>query len=93
MKLEILQKKILEDESQFSLDDLLAEKSAEQGNAVAYYTLGEMYCDGNGVEIDYEEAFRMYKKAAEKCDKDSQRELGSIYFEGDIVPQDYEEAE
>lgn len=37
MKLEILQKKILEDESQFSLDDLLAVEEKFHDSQIQYY--------------------------------------------------------
>ena len=41
-------------------------KAAEQGEESALYSLGVCYEYGHGVRIDEEQAFNLYKKAAEK---------------------------
>ena len=86
--------------SVFSSGTLLAEdrdlkeiiKSAEQGNAIAQFFLGVMYCDGQGVPQDYKKAVKWYRLAAEKGYSSAQTSLGTLYDQGRGVPQDYKEA-
>jgi TPR repeat protein len=44
------------------------EKSAENGNCNAQYSLGDCYLNGVGVIKDGGKAFKWYKKSAEKED-------------------------
>jgi TPR repeat protein len=62
---------------------------AEQGNAVAQFSLGSMYENGQGVPQDYKTAVKWYTLAAEQGDADAQGNLGVMYDEGQGVPQDY----
>ena len=39
-------------------------KAADNGNALAMLVLGHMYSNGNGVDKDFEQAFRWYEKSA-----------------------------
>lgn len=57
-------------------------KSAEQGNAVAQYNLGNCYYDGNGVPQSYEGAVKWLRKAAEQGVADAKEEL-------DMMGEDY----
>ena len=65
---------------------------AEEGNAEAQYTLGEMYRRGQGVAQDYSEAARWWRAAAEQGHADAQYNLGVMYVNGDGVTQDYSES-
>lgn len=63
-----------------------------QLDAIKYYTLGEQYFFGDGVEQDYQEAVTWYKKAAELGDADGQFALGVMYVNGLGVIRDEIEA-
>jgi TPR repeat protein len=67
-------------------------KAAEQGNAVAQYSLGGMYFIGSGVEQDNEQAVFWYRKAAEQGQVDAQCILGWMYANGRGVEQDDRQA-
>ena len=67
-------------------------KAAEQGNAVAQFSLGFMYNNGEGVPQDYVQALSWYRKAAEQGNAGAQSELGVMYNNGQGVPQDYVQA-
>lgn len=41
-------------------------KSADQGNAVAQFNIGEMYMNGQGVPQDYVQAYALFNLAAER---------------------------
>ena len=63
-----------------------------ENNLYAQYTLGVMYCYGNGVVQNYEEAVKWYRKAAERGYYMAQCNLGIMYESGTGVIQDYKEA-
>ncbi|MBI5660020.1 MAG: sel1 repeat family protein [Nitrosomonadales bacterium] len=70
---------------------------AEQGNANSRCQLAAMYCQGqHGVPLDYTEAAKWYKLAAEQGDANAKFRvelmLGGMYDEGRGVPQNYTEA-
>ena len=65
---------------------------AEQGESDTQFVLGCMYSRGEGVELDYAEANRWWRKAAEQGDADAQFNLGLQYAMGMGVTQDYDEA-
>lgn len=56
----------------------------------AQYYLGVMYANGQGIEKDYEEAAKWYRKAAEQGIPQAQYRLANLYVEGKGVPQDFE---
>jgi uncharacterized protein len=62
---------------------------AEQGNAVAQLTLGQMYDFGEGVPQDYEQAVAWYRKAADQGNGGAQLLLGQMYESGEGVAQDF----
>ena len=51
-----------------------------------------MYRLGAGVPLNYVEAEKWFRKAAEQGHAGSQVELGGKYFTGEGVPEDYAEA-
>ena len=51
-----------------------------------------MYRQGKGVQQDYAEAAKWYRKAANQGDIGSQYNLGRMYRDGLGVPQNWEEA-
>jgi len=51
-----------------------------------------MYRTGEGVKIDYAEAFKWMRKVAEAGDGAAQSELGATYENGLGVPVDYQQA-
>ena len=65
---------------------------AEQGDAGAQTSLGNIYFRGEGVPPDHNQAVRWYAKAAAQGDADAQHNLGLMYVHGEGVPQDYGEA-
>ncbi|HSS66471.1 MAG TPA: tetratricopeptide repeat protein [Gammaproteobacteria bacterium] len=65
---------------------------AEKGDPAAQYKLGVMYGLGLGVQQDYAEAVRWYRRAARSGDARSQSNLGFMYGTGRGVPQDYIQA-
>jgi TPR repeat protein len=67
-------------------------REAEQGNSSAQYSLGVMYATGKGVEQNYKEAARWYRKSADQNNPDALNSLGSLYCKGQGVRQDYDEA-
>lgn len=63
-------------------------KSAEQGNAIAHYQLGNMYQFGCGVEKDGKKAFEWHLNAAELGERGSQTTVAFAYYQGEWVPKD-----
>ena len=55
-------------------------------------SLGELYYSGEGIEQNYEEAFKWYEKAAEQGDADAQCMLGKLYYGGEGVEKNSREA-
>jgi uncharacterized protein len=62
---------------------------AEQGNAYAQTSLGQMYNEGQGVPEDDKEAVKWYRLAAEQGVAFAQYNLGTMYGNGTGVIQDY----
>lgn len=67
-------------------------KAAELGKEVAETTLGNMYANGYGVEVDHKKAKECYEKAANKNHAPAEFFLGQIYEEGRGVDVDYDKA-
>jgi TPR repeat protein len=66
--------------------------AAEQGNADAQNTLGNMYATGSGVSENFVEAVRLYRLAAEQGNPEAQTNMGYMLQEGLGVPQNPLEA-
>ncbi len=65
---------------------------AEKGDANAQSNLGGCYYHGRGVEKDYAEAVKWFRKAAEQNFAEAQYNLGFCYYHGEGVEKDYAEA-
>ena len=64
---------------------------ANKGDPNAQFKLGEMYYKGNGTLQDHNEAFKWYKKAAERGHTEAQFNLGEMFFKGHGVSRDCNE--
>jgi TPR repeat protein len=62
---------------------------ANEGDALAQTTLGEMYANGKGVPQDYAQALVWFRMAADQGYAWAQDDLSWMYAEGEGVPQDY----
>ena len=71
---------------------LLFHQLAEEGNAVAQFSLGAMFQNGLGVSQNYMEAVKWYQKSAMGNHPDGQYLLGLALKEGSGVPRDRIEA-
>ncbi|KAK8857623.1 hypothetical protein M9Y10_016029 [Tritrichomonas musculus] len=81
----------------YSLSDPLKSKeffelAANLCNSEAYFYLGCMYLEGNGVKQDYVRAREYLEKAAESNYPSSFNNLGTFYYLGLGVKQDFEKA-
>jgi hypothetical protein len=68
------------------------QKAADQGNAGAQDSIGDIFFFGKGVTKDYAQAMVWFKKAADQDNADAQFKIGGMYYAGDGVPQDYSQA-
>ncbi len=64
--------------------------SADHG--YAQYYIGMMYFQGQGVEHNYEEAGKWFRKASKHNIPNAQYKLANLYMKGFGVPRDYEYA-
>ena len=71
---------------QYGFDEL--QKSASANDLAAQFYVGLCYDKGIGVEKDPNEAFRMYRKAAERGLPDAMYYIASFYRDGLAVTQD-----
>ncbi|MBC8324284.1 MAG: sel1 repeat family protein [Verrucomicrobia subdivision 3 bacterium] len=71
---------------------LLFRQLAEEGHAVAQFSLGAMFQNGQGVPQNYMEAVKWYQKSAMGNHPDGQYLLGLALKEGSGVPRDRIEA-
>lgn len=65
---------------------------AEQGDAKAQYTVGEMYEKGKGAVRDAQKAFEWYSKSAAQGNKKAAYKLGRAYLDGKGVSRNYGKA-
>jgi len=65
---------------------------AEKGDKFAQSNLGVMYDSGEGVEQDFKEAAKWYRKAADQGEAMAQSNLGLMYHQGQGVEQDFKKA-
>ncbi len=63
-------------------------QEAESGSVVAQAALGICYLYGRGVDVDYEEAFRLLSAATEKGASRAVVNLAHMYAEGLGTPKD-----
>eukprot|EP00729_Bicosta_minor_P032566 gene32566-biopygen11449 len=71
---------------------LVHDRSAGRHTPAAQCNLGIMHANGNGVEQDYVEAAKWFRKAAEAGYAMAQCNLGNRYLNGEGVEQDHVEA-
>ena len=70
----------------------LFKQQAEQGSAIAQFSLGLMYGRGKGIPQDYNQAVTWFHKAADQGDIQAGNNLASMYSEGLGVTRDYNQA-
>ena len=58
----------------------------------AQNNLGVMYENGEGVPMNYDEAMKWYRKAAELGNKDAPNNIGTMYMTGFGVLRDFVKA-
>lgn len=63
---------------------------AKQGDAEFQTTLATYYQDGEGVERNYKEAIKWYKKAADQGNRLAANKVSMMYYGGKGVDKDYE---
>lgn len=66
----------------------LYQTAANGGNAMAAYSLGEFYRDGQGVVVDGPTAMGWFRDAGELGDPSGWHAYGLSFLTGDVVPQD-----
>jgi TPR repeat protein len=71
---------------------LLREGGEEEGYASAQYNLGSCFANGEGVSLDWVEAARSIRLAADQSLAAAQYNLGVCFEHGDGVAQDLAEA-
>jgi TPR repeat protein len=64
------------------------EALAERGDPAAQTRIGDVYCEGNGVERDYAKAMEWFQKAAYQGDLAAQTKIGDLYLNGHGVKED-----
>lgn len=65
---------------------------AQEGNAPSQTKLALLYEQGQGLEQNYSEALRWYRKAADSGDITAHNNIGFMYFAGFGVPKNIDEA-
>ena len=65
-----------------------ARKAAQASNPAAYDTLGRIYDEGLGVEVDHIEGLKWYEEGAKAGDAFDQNMCGNIYLNADFVEHD-----
>ena len=68
------------------------EKALEEGEIEAYFDLGNLYFEGNGVEKNYKRAFDYYQKGAKAGEPYCMDNLGMCYFWGHGVDTDIQKS-
>jgi hypothetical protein len=77
-----------------AIDDAVraCRSAAEQGDALAQFSVGVMYASGRGLPRDYAEAAKWWRKTADQGLAVAQSNLGVLYNVGKGVPQNKAEA-
>lgn len=63
-----------------------------QEETEAYYFLGRMYHNGEGIEQNFSEALRLYKQGVVRGDVKANFGIGYMYFKGEGLGTDFEKA-
>ena len=75
--------------------ELFGQKEIESNESImvaGHYKLAMVYLNGDGVERDYQQAFKWLTQAANLGHPESQYNLGWMYADGNGVSQNYKEA-
>ncbi len=67
-------------------------KMADNGNAYAQMSLGDMYYYGENIDKDVDKAIYWYTKSAEQGFLEAQHNLGVAYSNGEEIPQNYDKS-
>jgi len=70
----------------------LLQQAAKDGNAQAYFFLGIMNINGDGVEQNYPAALLYFQQALDNGYKNAAYDIGAIYKNGEGVPKDTQKA-
>ena len=81
------------EEDQSAAEFRAAKRKADKGDTSAMVKVGSMYLQGEGVNANYEEAWKYFARAANKGNVDGLIGIGSLYREGKGVAEDYALAE
>lgn len=65
------------------------QRLADEGDPWAQFTLGLCYDNGRGVQQDFVEAAKWYRKAAHEGHTEAQYTLGVMHINGEGVAKDY----
>ncbi len=88
---ELIQEEILENDTfEEGGEDVVETVAPESG--VEIYLQGKRFQDGDGVDVDYEQAYNYYQKAAELGNGEAYAGLGWLYEKGNFVECDYKKA-
>lgn len=68
------------------------QRAADENNVRAFFILGALHENGEGVERDYAKAMSWYQKAAELGDTAAQSNIGTLYEKGQGVAKDLAQA-
>jgi TPR repeat protein len=87
-----LEKRARLEEESTAAEPLTLEQRAVAGDAVAQYNLGVMYYEGQGMEQDFKDAAKWFRKASEQGNPGAQINLGLMYLRGKGIMEDDKEA-
>lgn len=73
-----------------SYNTMISIAKTDEQHALSQYYLGVMYLKGQGVQKNFEEAGKWFRKAAENRLPQAQYQLANLYKEGEGVPRDFE---
>lgn len=65
------------------------QRAVDGHDARSEAALAYLYETGNGVPLNPERAFKLYRRAAKQSVPFAQNKLASIYYAGELVPRDY----
>jgi TPR repeat protein len=75
------------------IDTFFITSLAKSGQASAQLILGEMHLTGKGLPLDYSEALKWFRAAAEQGETEALRRLGFMYESGLGVKRDLAQAD
>jgi len=91
IRLDLLQSKLATNPAQVTIFRSFKAK-AEKGDAIAQFSLGNCYENGNGVAKNLDEAANWWRKAADHGHPNAQCKTGLCYESGIGVPRDFAQA-